>query len=118
MANLISHSQRSQLRELVEVEIASLSKQIELSKLSGKTVALDQTLAGRVSRIDAIQQQKMAKSATARDQKRKLRLESVLEHLDETYYGVCEECDNLIGFERLKIKPESRFCITCQSLLE
>lgn len=33
--------------------------------------------------------------------------------LDQGAYGVCEKCGNPIPAERLDIRPEARFCVTC-----
>jgi len=33
-------------------------------------------------------------------------------------YGFCEECEEPIGFARLKAKPESRYCNSCQGARE
>ncbi len=33
------------------------------------------------------------------------------QRLREGVYGVCEDCDQPIPFERLKIVPEARFCV-------
>ncbi|MFO7251015.1 MAG: TraR/DksA C4-type zinc finger protein [Actinomycetes bacterium] len=37
-----------------------------------------------------------------------------LEMLDNGTYGRCEQCNAEIPFERLKIRPLARYCITCQ----
>ncbi|MER6945867.1 TraR/DksA family transcriptional regulator [Nonomuraea sp. NPDC000554] len=37
-----------------------------------------------------------------------------LDRLDEGSYGQCAECEVDIPFERLKIRPLARYCITCQ----
>ncbi|WAP51093.1 TraR/DksA C4-type zinc finger protein [Arthrobacter sp. ATA002] len=33
--------------------------------------------------------------------------------LDKGSYGVCENCGNPIPSERLEIRPEARFCVSC-----
>lgn len=33
-------------------------------------------------------------------------------------YGVCEMCEDDINIARLKIKPQTKFCITCREILE
>ena len=33
--------------------------------------------------------------------------------LDSGHYGVCENCGNPIPAERLEIRPEARFCVSC-----
>ena len=41
-----------------------------------------------------------------------------LARMDEHNYGLCENCDEEIGFSRLDARPEARFCIACQTRLE
>jgi len=50
---------KQKLKQLILSQIISLEKEISLSELSRQSVELDQTLAGSVSRIDAIQHQQM-----------------------------------------------------------
>lgn len=33
-------------------------------------------------------------------------------------YGICEMCEEDIGFARLKVKPHARFCIDCREIAE
>jgi len=118
----ISH--RKIIIEIIEDQTRKLTHLLALSKNSSQTVQLDQSATGRVSRIDAIQQQKMATSSMIRDKKLLTRLENVLAKLKtdsdqvESNFGYCEECGDEILFARLKIKPDSKYCIDCQSLLD
>jgi len=109
---------QSIIKQIIIDKISKLEKQLALTQESSQTVELDQTLAGRVSRIDAIQQQKMAKSSFERDKKLLIKLKQTLNKLSDEYYGICDECDKPISLARLKIKPESEFCIGCQAFLE
>ena len=114
----------SKIKKVTYKQISELEQQLDLCKNATQTVELDQTLAGRVSRVDAIQQQKMAQSSFVRDKKRLLKLKNVLQILSEEQqnngqeYGRCEECDEEIAIARLMVKPESTNCIACQQLLE
>lgn len=112
------NSQKSQLVESINQEITILKQQIQLAQPSSQSVQLDQTLAGRVSRIDAIQQQKMAESALVRDSKRLDQLERSLQAISLESFGTCVECDEAIPFKRLLVKPESELCVGCQELQE
>lgn len=114
---------KNKIKRVVKKQILELKKQVDLSEVSAQTVELDQTLAGRVSRIDAIQQQKMAQSSFARDRTRLLKLNKVLHKLTDVddgdqEYGRCEECDEEIAIARLLVKPESNYCIGCQQTSE
>lgn len=114
----------NKIKKVTGKQISELEQQLNLCKKATQTVELDQTLAGRVSRIDAIQQQKMAQSSFARDKNRLTKLNNVLQRLskeqqgNEQEYGRCEECDEEIAIARLMVKPESTNCIACQQMLE
>lgn len=45
-------------------------------------------------------------------------LENALRRLNETDYGLCEECGEEIGVARLKANPSARLCVGCQSAIE
>ena len=55
-----------------------------------------------------------------RDRERKLifKIEEALRRLDDGEYGICEECGEKIGIERLKARPVTTLCIECKSSQE
>lgn len=73
---------------------------------------------GRLSRIDAIQQQKMAEATRNRYAARLKKIEAALERVENGEYGDCEECGDYISFKRLHARPEARFCIDCKEIRE
>lgn len=101
---------------------------LDISAEAGEAVVLDQTRVGRLSRMDALQQQQMSNACRAGYKKRLVEVQhalSVLEQGDSGLcgsgscdYGWCEQCGELIDIHRLKIKPESRFCVGCQQATE
>lgn len=52
-----------------------------------------------------------------RDRERKLisKIDEALLRMDDGTYGICEECGEEIGVERLKARPVTTFCITCKA---
>ena len=52
-----------------------------------------------------------------RDRERKLifKIQQALQRLDDGDYGICEECGEEIGIERLKARPVTTLCIVCKS---
>ena len=114
----IAETEKQKLREHIGATLVELAKQIDLASQSSETVELDQALAGRVSRIDAIQQQKMAEASLIRAEREEKQLKNVLSRLDDISFGECEECGEAIGIKRLMVKPESIYCITCQEEIE
>ena len=46
------------------------------------------------------------------------KIEYALERLEQGSYGICDECNEQIGIERLKAKPSVSLCIDCQTKKE
>jgi DnaK suppressor protein len=55
-----------------------------------------------------------------RDRERKLifKIQEALQRLNRGEYGICEECGEEIGIERLKARPVTTLCIACKSSQE
>jgi len=100
---------RARLLELRE-QIASLN---EVRDESSATVTLDQSRVGRLSRMDAMQQQAMARSSRERAQQELKRIAAALRRCDDGSYGYCLECDEPIARKRLEIDPAAPYCIQC-----
>ena len=94
-----------------------LQQLLNASRESCKAVDLDQPI-GRLSRMDALQQQSMAKANRAGHQRRLMLIESALVALKLERYGECRRCEEPIGYPRLKARPESPFCLDCQGQSE
>ncbi|MFK7865227.1 MAG: TraR/DksA family transcriptional regulator [Pseudohongiellaceae bacterium] len=93
-----------------------LTEQLEISEASSKAVELDQTAVGRVSRMDAMQQQSMALSTRRKANTKLVKVDLALAAIANSTYGWCRNCDESIGYGRLKIQPESSLCLVCQSM--
>ena len=114
----LSSEERLALKRDLEALETELEGAIEGTKDSARPVELDQPAVGRVSRIDAIQQQKMLE-ATRNAQRRRVQLvRSALRRFEDDEYGECLGCGEDVGFARLKARPESLYCIECQSSRE
>ncbi len=106
------------LRERLEQELAELLGHADVRVSSAETVELDQTRTGRLSRMDALQGQAMAKAAAARASERELRVRAALRRLDEGSYGDCLRCDEPIAPGRLNADPAVAICIDCAAKAE
>lgn len=114
----LTRSQRNELKGDLQVLRGELERFLVLSRESAAVVELDQTKIGRVSRMDAMQNQKMVE-ANRREAEMRLRLvKAALNRFDRDEYGLCAECEEPVAFRRLKAKPEVRLCIGCQRELE
>lgn len=79
----------------------------------GKPVELDQTRVGRLSRMDALQSQAMAKETERRRQQELVRIDVALGRLEDGTYGECLDCGELIAEKRLAFDPSALLCIDC-----
>lgn len=100
-------------RALVDLE-RELSSAHASTAEGAAPVDLDEPI-GRVSRIDAIAQQRMVQASRATQKRRLQHVRAALRRVDEDDYGVCATCGEEIGFPRLQAQPEAPFCIACQS---
>lgn len=94
----------------IKTRLLAERQEIELSHTSGGPVALDQTRQGRLSRMDALQQQAMAQ---ATEKRRAIRLQQILaalDRLENNSYGYCAICDEEIEIRRLSVDPATPFC--------
>ena len=91
-----------------------LNEQLDISEQAASVVTLDQTAVGRLSRMDAMQQQSMAKSTREKASITLKRVQAALLEISDNDYGYCRKCDELIAFKRLQAQPEAQLCIHCQ----
>ncbi len=82
---------------------------------SADTVELDQAMVGRLSRMDAMQHQEMAKAQKRRAQIRLQRVELCLQQIAEndSQFGQCDDCLEPIPYPRLCELPDSECCVPC-----
>lgn len=111
-------------KQLEQLRASLVERQRELAALlagdgsSTKPVMLDQQSVGRVSRIDAIQQQQMAIASQQQARQLLQRTELALQRIDSGDYGSCVQCGEPIAFARLRAQPFANLCIECQSASE
>ena len=84
------------MRQRIIDEITELDRLREHARDSRAPVELDQQSVGRLSRMDAMQQQAMNMASETRRQHRQTMLMAALKRIDECDYGYCQECDDEI----------------------
>lgn len=45
-------------------------------------------------------------------------IEYALFKISNHSYGTCEMCEEPVGIERLKVKPQAKYCIVCREIVE
>jgi len=117
MTDELTLEETKKLEEILHLLEKELVSSLDITNDSTKPVSLDEPI-GRITRMDAIQQQQMAK---ANRESSKLRLKQVrraLREIEMGEYGECKKCGEYISLERLKARPEAPFCLHCQSASE
>ena len=111
----LTREQIDELHSLLESRGNELRILLEQAADLTRPVTLDQQSVGRVSRIDAIQQQQMAIASQTQTSRMLRSIEAALRRIEEGEYGDCRQCGEPILFARLQIQPEASLCVTCQS---
>ena len=114
----LSEAQIDQLHQLLIAKQQEFELQMAGADAATKPVTLDQQSVGRVSRIDAIQQQQMAIANQQQTAQLLKRIELALHRIDSDEYGFCFQCEEPIAFVRLQAQPFASLCIECQSASE
>ncbi len=111
-------------RYLAKLKRQLLQTQGVLQRLEKRTradvepVELDQTRVGRITRMDALQDQAMSQEARRRRQAELSKIADALRRIRDGHYGYCEECSRPISVARLDIDPAAPLCIACANELE
>jgi DnaK suppressor protein len=96
--------------------LLTLEKEIQAdlaaSKDASAVVKLD-TAIGRLSRMDAMQNQQMALELRRRQEQQLQRIANALKRIDQNRYGVCGKCKQPIADARLEISPDAVMCVKC-----
>ena len=103
----------STIKAKLEAEREALLHDAEITADERATVVLDQTSVGRLSRMDAMQNQAMQLETERRREVELARIDAALTRLAEGEYGYCTACDEDIQAKRLDMDPAVPLCIDC-----
>lgn len=116
-ADDLGPEQRRLLVEQLRALRSALARQLDSTADGAKPVDLEQPI-GRVSRVDAMQQQSMTRANREAVRLRLQRVDAALRRVEAGEYGECLACEEPIGFARLEVQPETPLCIGCQTRRE
>ena len=102
----------SYFRKRLETLTKEISEALNASKGSAAVVELD-TAIGRLSRMDAMQNQQMALELRRRQENQVLRIKNALKRMDQGRYGLCGKCKQPIAEARLEGSPDVVMCVRC-----
>jgi DnaK suppressor protein len=109
----LSAEQEEQIRDELLRLLKRLERSLKISVRAARPVTLDQTSVGRLSRIDALQNQQLTQGLQARENARYAQIAEALQRMERGTYGVCAGCEQPIPFERLMVFPETLRCSSC-----
>lgn len=102
-----------QARALLEARLEELRRQDALAVEGTAPVTLEQDSVGRLSRVDAMQQQAMALASQRRREGERKQIEAALRRTREGEYGSCLSCGEEIAEARLRHNPSVPRCVNC-----
>lgn len=103
-----------EFRRRLESELAQVHETLAHAGVSAGTVTLDQSSVGRLSRMDALQQQAMAVESQDRLRVRVRRIEAALARVHAGSFGECCECGAGVEPARLQLDAATVFCAHCR----
>ena len=101
------------LRQRIIDEMTALDQLRTQARASRAPVQLDQQSVGRLSRMDAMQQQAMNIANDTRRKHRHQALMAALKCVETGDYEYCLNCDDAIGVGRLGIDPAVTLRVDC-----
>ena len=110
---MLDDQQIEHFRGLLEAWKRELLEDIDAGSDASHAVELDQARQGRLSRMDALQQQEMAQATDRRRTTDLKRIASALKRITEEEYGECLTCGDEIPAGRLEIDPATTLCVSC-----
>ncbi len=109
----LKKSERIKFKKWLEEELESLRRLTESTEADRKPVELDQTIQGRLSRMDAMQVQEMALEQERRREVEVHKIEAALQRIEEGEFGYCVTCGEDIEKKRLNFDPATPRCLAC-----
>ena len=113
----LTQAQTDELHQRLRSDREEIEAQLEASRDGARPVGLDEPI-GRLTRMDAMQQQKMTQANRRSLEARLQQVTGALTALGEGEYGFCVRCEEPVGYPRLKARPETRLCLLCQEEIE
>lgn len=108
-------SDTTRFTALIRERLVAIKAENQLGQGAQAVVQLDQQSVGRLSRMDALQNQAMAKAQQVRREIQTTRLKAALARINAGEFGYCDDCGEDIAPKRLELDPSVTRCISCAS---
>jgi DnaK suppressor protein len=117
----LTSEQTQELRALVERRRAALLVEVDHDLAKLRQDGLDNVVGAVPDPGDESVQRLISdldQAEVTRDLSELRMLDATRTRMDEGSYGICSNCGQDIGFERLRANPGAERCIRCQTLFE
>jgi DnaK suppressor protein len=117
----LTAQQSEQLKAIVEQRRAALLRELRQDFDRMRSDGLDQVVGAVPDPGDESVQsmiQDLDQAEASRDLAELRTLDAARARLDDGSYGICSNCGQDIGFERLRANPGAERCIRCQTQFE
>ncbi|HET6231081.1 MAG TPA: TraR/DksA C4-type zinc finger protein [Longimicrobiaceae bacterium] len=109
----LAPNQMDQIRGELLRTLTRLERSMKISGQTDRARDLEQDTVGRLSRIDALQNQGLTRSLEERERTQLTQIVEALRRIEDGTYGSCGGCGGPIPFERLMVYPETLACTAC-----
>ena len=112
----MTQQEKEELKHIIQTEITALIDEVEALEDALKPIKKDCSL-------DSIDHKMLKQDQNVNIQRYEVakqrlnRLKAAYLNIDNTEYGICQECEEDINIERLKLIPESKYCVSCMNKL-
>lgn len=124
MEALVKYEKQTQTNAMTKLDTQTLRTRLlqereellhdaEVTAEERDVVTLDQTSVGRLSRMDALQNQAMQVETDRRREIELKRIDAALKRMNEDEYGYCVSCGAEIQPKRLEMDPATPVCVDC-----
>lgn len=108
----MTSEERNALKLKIQEQLEKIEREIAELEANIQPISPENSI-GRVSRMDAIQNQSVAEAGLRNKKEKRKKLHLALEKVDQDGFGICQQCKQPIQAGRLMYMPESAFCIRC-----
>jgi len=113
----VRESELKYFEELLDERKKQLLSNIESARAELEAIALDE---GRdEGDFASSSNSSMIDNALSEKQKKELdEINYSISKIRKGTFGICEMCEDPISMQRLKVKPQAKYCIKCREIIE
>jgi len=108
----MTKEEKNTLKDSIQKEIQTLLSELKNLEPKLHPVKKDCSL-DNAAYASLMQEHNIATKRYQMIQKRLEELHNIVTKLDTPEYGICQECEEKIPLERLKLVPHSPYCVAC-----